>query len=69
MTISELEKKLLQLSPSDKRHIIKLLTESLQSETESETPEYPLPQFYGCIQDETFFRHPQGEQPEREAIL
>ncbi|MBF2014645.1 MAG: hypothetical protein IGS23_05415 [Rivularia sp. T60_A2020_040] len=68
MTISELEQKLLQLSSSDKRHIIQLLTESLQSETEPETPEYPLAQFYGCIQDETFFRHPQAEQPEREAI-
>jgi hypothetical protein len=74
MVISELEQQLLQLSPSDKRHIIQLLTESLQPETQTETPEpkiteYPLPQFYGCIQDETFFRHPQGQQPEREAIL
>jgi len=24
--------------------------------------------FYGCIQDETFIRHPQLEQPEREAF-
>ena len=65
MVIPELEKQLLQLSPSDKRHIIQLLIESLQTET----PEYPLPQFYGCIQDETFFRHPQGQQAEREPIL
>lgn len=28
----------------------------------------PLSQFYGCIQDETFIRHPQGEQPEREPL-
>jgi hypothetical protein len=74
MVISELEQQLLQLSPSDKRHIIQLLIESLQPETQTETPpqkttEYPLPQFYGCIEDETFFRHPQGEQAEREAIL
>ncbi|MBC8121747.1 MAG: hypothetical protein H7Y22_07930 [Gemmatimonadaceae bacterium] len=26
----------------------------------------PLAQFYGCIQDETFTRHPQSEQSERE---
>ncbi|WP_413175291.1 hypothetical protein [Anabaena azotica] len=25
--------------------------------------------FYGCIQDETFIRHPQLEQPEREPLL
>ena len=24
--------------------------------------------FYGCIQDETFFRHPQEQQQEREPI-
>ncbi|AFY51044.1 hypothetical protein Nos7524_5323 [Nostoc sp. PCC 7524] len=24
--------------------------------------------FYGIIQDDTFFRHPQPEQPEREAF-
>ncbi len=28
----------------------------------------PLTQFYGCIQDETFVRHPQNEQPERESL-
>jgi hypothetical protein len=28
----------------------------------------PLSQFYGCIQDDSFFRHPQGEQPERESL-
>jgi hypothetical protein len=27
-----------------------------------------LSDFYGCIQDETFIRHPQLEQPEREAF-
>lgn len=26
----------------------------------------PLEGFYGCIQDDSFFRHPQPEQPERE---
>lgn len=28
-----------------------------------------LARFYGCIQDETFIRHPQGEQPERESFV
>ena len=27
-----------------------------------------LSQFYGCIQDDSFFRHPQPEQPEREPL-
>jgi hypothetical protein len=27
-----------------------------------------LSQFYGCIQDDSFFRHPQPEQPERETL-
>ncbi|MEH2154231.1 hypothetical protein [Nostoc sp.] len=38
------------------------LIESLEPETQIETPEYPLTKFYGCIQDETFFRHPQGQK-------
>ena len=32
-------------------------------------PTHPSPKFYGCIDDETFIRHPQSEQPEREPIL
>jgi len=28
----------------------------------------PLSQFYGCIQDESLIRHPQGEQLERESF-
>lgn len=27
-----------------------------------------LSQFYGCIQDDSFFRHPQPEQPEPEPL-
>jgi hypothetical protein len=27
-----------------------------------------LSQFYGCIQDDSFIRHPQNEQPERERL-
>ncbi len=53
----------------DLTQLLKALIESLQLATQTEITEYPLPQFYGCIQDETFFRHPQGQQPEREPIL
>lgn len=28
----------------------------------------PLSQFYGCIQDDSFFRHPQPEPSEREPL-
>ncbi|MGV0101622.1 hypothetical protein NSTCB13_00059 [Nostoc sp. DSM 114160] len=48
--------------------LLKTLIESLEPETQIETPEYPLTKFYGCIQDKTFFRHSQGQQ-EREPIL
>jgi hypothetical protein len=27
-----------------------------------------LLRFYGCIQDDSFIRHPQNEQPEREPL-
>jgi hypothetical protein len=27
-----------------------------------------LSQFYGCIQDDSFIRHPQNEQPERDLL-
>ncbi len=27
-----------------------------------------LSEFYGCIQDDSFFRHPQPAQPERETL-
>lgn len=53
----------------DLTRLLKTLIESLQPATPTEITEYPLPQFYGCIQDETFFRHPEGQQPEREPIL
>lgn len=28
----------------------------------------PLSEFYECIQDDSFIRHPQNEQPEREPL-
>ena len=27
-----------------------------------------ISQFYGCLQDDSFFRRPQPEQPERESL-
>ena len=37
---------------------------SLSKEAEAAS----LSQFYGCIQDDSFFRHPQPEQAERESL-
>ena len=37
---------------------------SLPKRVEAES----LSQFYGCIQDDSFIRHPQNEQPERENL-
>ena len=75
MVVPELEQQLLQLSPDDKLYIIQLLAQSLTTHNNntqpvqtSKIPEYPQPHFYGCIQDESFFRHPQGQQAERETI-
>ncbi|WNZ21941.1 DUF2281 domain-containing protein [Leptolyngbya sp. NK1-12] len=31
-------------------------------------PKQSLAEFYGCIQDETFIRQPQGTQPDRELL-
>jgi hypothetical protein len=46
MITPELEQQLLQLSPGDKRHIIQLLTESLQPETSpNKASEYPYLNF------------------------
>ncbi len=53
----------------DLTQLLNTLIESIQPQTPTAIREYPQPQFYGCIQDETFFRHPQGQQPEREPIL
>ena len=78
---SELKKIVLQLSVDDRWTLLKLLIELLQPatitisdatqslETDSGADEHPLAQYYGCIDDETFIRHPQPEQSEREPIL
>ncbi|HLP88767.1 MAG TPA: hypothetical protein VK184_09290 [Nostocaceae cyanobacterium] len=64
--IQLLAQSLTELDFSQGCALLKTLTESLQPATE--TPEYPLSQFYGCIQDEAFFRHPQEQPSEREPI-
>jgi hypothetical protein len=78
---SELKKIVLELSVGDRWALLKLLIELLQPatltiseatqslQTDSGADEHPLAQYYGCIDDETFIRHPQPEQSERESIL
>jgi hypothetical protein len=39
-----------------------------QTSLPKEVKAVDLSQFYGCIQDDSFFRHPQPEQPEREPL-
>ena len=41
----------------------------IESSVQIAASAYPSPKFYGCIDDETFIRHPQGQQSEREPIL
>lgn len=81
VSFSELKKLVLELSVDDRWALLKLLIELLQPatrtisdatqllETDSRVDEHPLARYYGCIDDETFIRHPQGEQSEREPIL
>ncbi|WP_228051590.1 MULTISPECIES: hypothetical protein [Sphaerospermopsis] len=40
-------------------------TATVQNKTQNRIK---ISDFYGCIQDETFIRHPQTEQPERETF-
>jgi len=39
-----------------------------QTSLPKEVKAVDLSQFYGCIQDDSLFRHPQPEQPEREPL-
>lgn len=39
-----------------------------QTSLPKEVKAVDISQFYGCIQDDSFFRHPQPEQPEREPL-
>jgi|GEM_PF-449528 hypothetical protein len=65
MALMQVYQKKLLLKATAFREAVRRGLQSLKPKT----PEYPLTQFYGCIQDETFIRHPQGKQQEREAIL
>ena len=81
MTLQELTQQVLELPNVDRWALLKLLIEQLQPSslpTSTVTPlaaapngldTHPLAKYYGCIDDETFIRHPQPEQPEREPIL
>ncbi|MEA5593435.1 hypothetical protein [Rivularia sp. UHCC 0363] len=69
VTLLEVKNLAMQLPAVERWELLKTLIYSVEPETDTSTPEYPQPQFYGCIQDETFFRHPQGEQQKREEIL
>jgi hypothetical protein len=81
MTLQELKQQVLDLPTPDRWALLKLLIELLQPSslatstltTSPTTPTgsdaHPLAQYYGCIDDETFIRHPQPEQSEREPIL
>jgi hypothetical protein len=42
-----------------------ILVYEISSITQEKTK---LSDFYGCIEDDTFIRHPQPEQPEREIL-
>jgi Protein of unknown function (DUF2281) len=54
--------------PLDKQQEILDFTEFLVLKTQSASEGDSLAEFYGCIQDETFIRHPQGFQSERESL-
>ncbi|EKD09500.1 MULTISPECIES: hypothetical protein [Limnospira] len=81
MTFQQLQKQVLDLPLGDRWALLKLLVESLQptplpfpeaTPTLESTPgdeDNSLEQYYGCIDDETFIRHPQPEQGDRQPIL
>ncbi|MGB3239132.1 MAG: hypothetical protein WBB29_12605 [Geitlerinemataceae cyanobacterium] len=71
MTQQELLNEFLSLPPEAQRQVMSFITflrqnyaltePNLPTQTQTQTPTYPLTKFYGCIQDETFLRHPQGQ--------
>jgi hypothetical protein len=78
MKYQQLQKQILELPPGDRWELLKLIVESLQPSnlTFSETTpnilgneDNSLAKYYGCIDDETFIRHSQPEQPDRQMIL
>jgi hypothetical protein len=54
--------------PLEKQQKILDFAESLVQESDSTSAMSSVTEFYGCIQDETFIRHPQGNQPDRELL-
>jgi hypothetical protein len=72
----QLQETIKQLPVNDRWFLLKWLIELLQLQSRPQAslrpPEtanlYPDTSFYGCIQDDTFFRHFQGNQTERESI-
>lgn len=66
--------KVRSLSPDKQQEILdfaEFLLQKSQATSPQELsiqPEPSLAEFYGCIQDETFIRHPQGTQPDRELL-
>ncbi|MCY7367065.1 MAG: hypothetical protein LH474_02825 [Chamaesiphon sp.] len=78
LTIPQLQQLVTQLPINDRWGLVKILIESLQPNLQNvrssvEQPiadeDHPLAKFCGSIQDETFIRHPQGEQSEREPLI
>lgn len=74
LDLIELQPLILKLSENDRWFLLKWLIELLQPQLQTSLrhPEiensYPDTSFYGCIQDDTFFRHFQENQAERESI-
>ncbi len=77
MTFQQLQTQVLDLPAGERWALLKLLVESLQP-TPPTLPEVTstlyheensLAQYYGCIEDETFIRHPQPQQGDRQPIL
>ncbi len=80
ITLSDLQAQVLQHSAYDRWLLLRLLIESLQPESMSLlkvvakqplspiTTHHPLAQYHCCINDDTFIRHPQPEQPERTSL-
>ncbi|MGA0198944.1 MAG: hypothetical protein ACO3NK_07430 [Prochlorotrichaceae cyanobacterium] len=73
--IEQLQETIKELPMDDRWFLLKWLIELLQPQVNNPQgqPEtlnqYPNPSFYGCIQDDTFFRHDQGTQADREVIV
>jgi len=72
MSPLELKRLVNQLPIANRWTLLKILVDSLQPNIQlalvGETNDHPLAKFYGCIDDETFIRHPQPQQSEREPI-